>query len=100
MTTRRKAPSNGFVSTPVEPVEELSQEPELEIAQLAPEPVVEQVLEEIQLLPILQEPETLAPVVAPLLTSPIHVDFKRKEVAKQPKVVKQPRNQPRFTAHK
>lgn len=98
MPARRKPTptrtSAGF-STPVAETEEkvvITEELTVEepIATPEPEPVV---IVEIE-APV----EASAPVQPP--TPPVFVDFAKKEPVKTPKVIKHPRNQPRFSAHK
>jgi hypothetical protein len=96
MPTNRKPTSPrtspGF-SAPVAKVEEkvvITEEPKVEevIATPEPEPV------------IVDEVPVEAPVVAIPPTPPAPANFVKKEPVKAPKVVKHPRNQPRFSPHK
>jgi hypothetical protein len=104
MPTNRKPTSlrtsPGF-SAPVAKVEEkvvITEEPKVEevIATPEPEPVV--VAEVPAEAPA--EPPVEVPVVAIPPTPPVRVNFAKKEPVKAPKVVKHPRNQPRFSPHK
>ena len=95
MPTNRKPPSlrtsPGF-SAPVAKVEEkavITEEPKVEEVIVTPEPE-----------PVVVEVPVEAPVVVIPPTPPVPVNFVKKEPVKAPKVVKHPRNQPRFSPHK
>lgn len=96
MPTRRKPTpsrtSSGFSTSPAESEETviITEEPKAEEVIVTPEPEPQVVVE---------APQEILPPERPS-APPVFVDFAPKEAVKRPKVIKHPRNQPRFSPHK